>query len=230
MRHEARVIVLAIDTGGAACSVALLRGDAILARDVRPMARGHSEALTPQIVGALAHAGLDFADIGLIGVTTGPGAFTGLRIGLAAAGGLGLATGAPIVGVSSFDAVAAAVPHGPDPLLVVIDSKREELFAQIYRPDGGREGGPLCLAPDAMDQATPPGRVRLAGDGAARFLEKIAQPGRYEAVPNADVIDPAVVARLALADAGRAKADPPPPDYLRPPDAVPAGPARARVS
>lgn len=224
------MIVLAIDTGGAACSVALLRHDALLACDVRPMARGHSEALTPQIAEALAGADLDFADIGLIGVTTGPGAFTGLRIGLAAAGGLGLAMGAPIVGVSSFDAAAAAAPDGPDPLLVVIDSKREELFAQVYRPDGGREGGPLCLAPDAIDRAAPPGRVRLAGDGAVRFLEKVAQPCRYEIVPNSDMIDPVVVARLALADAGRALADPPPPDYLRPPDAVPARPARARAS
>ncbi|MEO3434861.1 tRNA (adenosine(37)-N6)-threonylcarbamoyltransferase complex dimerization subunit type 1 TsaB [Inquilinus sp. CAU 1745] len=224
------MIVLAIDTGGAACSVALLRHDAVLARDVRPMARGHSEALTPQIAGALADAGLGFADIGLIGVTTGPGAFTGLRIGLAAAGGLGLATGAPIVGISSFDAVAAAVPDGPNPLLVVIESKREELFAQTYRPDGGREGGPLCLAPDAIDQAAPQGRVRLAGDGAARFLEKVVQPDRYEIVPNSDMVDPSVIARLALAGAGRAQADPPPPDYLRPPDAVPARPARARAS
>lgn len=224
------MIVLAIDTGGAACSVALLRHDVVLARDVRPMARGHSEALTPQIAGALADAGLGFSDIGLIGVTTGPGAFTGLRIGLAAAGGLGLATGAPIVGISSFDAVAAAAPDGPGPLLVVIDSKREELFAQAYRPDGGREGDPVCLAPDAIDRGAPSGRVRLAGDGAAGFLEKLARPGRYETVSKSDVIDPAVVARLALADAARALADPPPPDYLRPPDAVPAKPARAHVS
>src|SRR3546814_11281327 len=85
------VIVLGVDTGGSACSVALWRDGAVLAEESRSMTRGHAEMLVPMIAGAAARAGVALADVGLYGVTVGPGAFTGLRIGLAAVAGLALA-------------------------------------------------------------------------------------------------------------------------------------------
>src|SRR3954469_5612836 len=101
--------ILALDTAGAACSVAVLRGVVVAASRSEPMARGHSEALMPMIRAAMRDAALEFDALDLIAATVGPGAFTGIRIGLAAARGLALAAGKPAVGVTSFEAVAEGV-------------------------------------------------------------------------------------------------------------------------
>src|ERR1700750_2022211 len=103
--------VFAIDTAIEACSAAVLdteRG-AILARESVPMARGHAEALMPLIKRVLDRAALDIGSYDRIAVTTGPGSFTGLRVGIAAARGIGLAAGKPVVGLTTLAAYAA--PH-----------------------------------------------------------------------------------------------------------------------
>ncbi|HEY8013837.1 MAG TPA: tRNA (adenosine(37)-N6)-threonylcarbamoyltransferase complex dimerization subunit type 1 TsaB, partial [Dongiaceae bacterium] len=127
--------ILALDAAGAACSAALWRDGRVAAYRRRPMQRGHAEALMPLLLEVLAEAGMDFAGLGQIAVGVGPGSFTGIRIALAAARGVGLAAKLPVLGVDSFSAVAAALPEPPRPgesLLVVIDSKREALFGQYY--------------------------------------------------------------------------------------------------
>ncbi len=103
------MIVLAIDTCLEACSAALLEGDTVRATQSLPMARGHQEALAPLVQRLAAQAGLAFQDLDRIGVTVGPGSFTGLRVGLAFAKGLGAALDRPVVGVGALAALAE--PH-----------------------------------------------------------------------------------------------------------------------
>ena len=105
------MIVLALDTAGETCAVALAKtgnGLSVLARRADAIGRGHAERLMPMIGEALAEAGLAYADLERIAVTTGPGSFTGTRIGVAVARGLALALGIRAVGVSVLDALIEA--------------------------------------------------------------------------------------------------------------------------
>ena len=119
--------ILALDSATSACSAAVWADGRVMARRHAEMARGQSEALVPMVAEVMAEVGLGFADLDLLAVTVGPGAFTGIRIGLAAARALALAAGLPLAGVSTLEAVAAAAPADGRPLLVVLDSKREEI-------------------------------------------------------------------------------------------------------
>src|SRR3974390_3374060 len=104
--------VLAIDTALAACSAAVLdteQGGGIVASESLPMVRGHAEALLPLVQRVMQQAGVSFPDIDRVAVTTGPGSFTGLRVGIAAARGMALAAAKPAVGLSTLAAFAA--PH-----------------------------------------------------------------------------------------------------------------------
>jgi len=226
--------VLAFDTACDACSAAVWRDGAILAREFAPMARGQSEALLPMIERVMAAAQLEFADLAAIGVTVGPGAFTGLRIGLAAARAIALASGKPAVGVTTLEAIAAALPPASASLVVAIDAKRDDLYVQqfaggaVWRP----AGAPIAQLPEAV--ALPDGPFALAGDGAARLHAALDGAARARATLIADhaVPDAAVVARLAAARllSGEALASPRP-LYLRPPDAkLPRDGGRIRVT
>jgi len=213
--------VLAFDTACLGCSAAVLRDGEIRARRATLMARGQAEALMPMIAAVLAEAETPAAALDLIAVTTGPGAFTGLRIGLAAARGLGLATGVPVLGVTSFAAVAAAVPaadRAGRTLIVALDSKRRELFLQAFGGDGAALAPGAQLAPAEFPRWVPPGPLVLAGDGAARLAQGL--PGRdLRCIPGPGVPDPADIARLAWAAWRPGIVVPPPrPLYLRPPD------------
>lgn len=130
--------ILAFDTAAAACSAALWRDGTVRARRLEPMARGQAEALLPMVRAVLDEAGAAFADLDLLAVTVGPGAFTGLRIGLAAARGLALATGLPCLGVTTLEAVAQAVPAAArtgDAILAVLDTRRDDVYAQTFGND-----------------------------------------------------------------------------------------------
>ncbi|GEO81199.1 tRNA (adenosine(37)-N6)-threonylcarbamoyltransferase complex dimerization subunit type 1 TsaB [Pararhodospirillum oryzae] len=210
---------LALDTALAACSVAVTLPDGRASARTIPMERGQAEALVPLIASVLEEAGLEPAAVGRIAVTVGPGSFTGLRVGLATARGLGLALGCPVEGITVGEALADAVlDEAPDAcVLVLIDSRRGDLFAQTFQ---GRDAhglprpldDPRALPPDAARAAATQAGILLVGDGVARLDLGEAGP----ALP-----DPVRVARLA----GRRPADavrPPVPLYLRPPDARPA--------
>src|SRR5215472_13492250 len=178
-------MILAFDTSGAGCSAALLGVDGkLLARRAEPLARGHAERLMPMIAEILAEAGVAPAALGAIAVTVGPGTFTGIRIGLAAAQGLALAAACPLFGISSFAAIAGAVPEaeraGRD-LVIAIDSRRGDFFVQI-RTKAGLEGEPLALSPTSLLAAVPPGELLLAGDGAVSAATVLAAAGRSVAV------------------------------------------------
>lgn len=225
-----RATVLAIDTAASGCSVALWSGK-LLAERVETMPRGQSERLLPMIESLLADVGLEYGDLDGIAVTIGPGAFTGLRIGLAAAKGLGLALDLPLIGVNSFDAVAARVPaevRRKQNLAVFLESKRSDFYFQLTAPSGedlpeeDLPGevlcGPLCIDGEdlvACIEGHQP--VLLAGDGkerAVRFLDGVSGIVLYQ---GDDRVRAAEVAKIA-ASRGHGESSNLSPLYLRPPD------------
>jgi tRNA threonylcarbamoyladenosine biosynthesis protein TsaB len=222
------VSVLGIDTSAAACSAALWRDGAVVAVERAAMARGHAEALMPMIERVMQGAG--YADLDAIAVTAGPGAFTGLRIGLATARGIALAAGIPAIGVSAFAAIAAGIPvgtHADRTVAVAIDTKRGDVYLQCFdaaqKPLGpGRVAGAGDIA-----ALLPPGPLYVAGDGAR--LVAAALPGETRDIAWAAALAPpdaAAVAALGaemLSAARRAGAPLPPPEplYLRAPEATP---------
>ncbi|WP_099023245.1 tRNA (adenosine(37)-N6)-threonylcarbamoyltransferase complex dimerization subunit type 1 TsaB [Mycolicibacterium palauense] len=148
-------VVLTIDTATPAVTAGLVRvgaaGEPEVLADKRTVdARAHAECLTPNVLAALAEAGVTMADIGAVVVGTGPGPFTGLRVGMATAAAYGHALDVPVFGVCTLDAIAAgAAPAGADlpaDLLVVTDARRREVYWARYR-DGRRTGEPAVCAP-----------------------------------------------------------------------------------
>lgn len=211
--------VLAIDAALAACSVAVLVEGTIAAERREAMARGHAERLLPMVRDVMAEAGLGFDALDLIAVTVGPGHFTGLRVGLAAAQGLSLAGGRPLAGVTTLEAVAAAAPVSGERLVVALESKRADLYLQVF--EGGRAAGaPMALTPEdfARSPVLPPGPLALAGDGALRLETVIAASGRLVRRVGPEIPDAPTVARVAASRHGTPAALAPLPLYLRPPD------------
>ncbi len=226
--------LLALDTATAACSVALWRDGAIVARRFQAMERGQAEALMPMLAAVLAEARCGYGDLDAIGVTVGPGAYTGLRIGLAAARGLALAAALPLIGVTTLEAVVHGVPPGRAGdmnLLVALDAKRAELYLQPFDPGLAPLAAPAALLPAAIEAAlagrVPPGRLGMIGSAAAVASNALGGSRSYRPVPvdAPPLPDAAVVARRAAArlEAGAAVSPPPAPLYLRAPDARPTG-------
>lgn len=221
--------VLAIDTALAACSAAVLdtdRGE-ILAGESLAMTRGHAEALVPLLARLMRRAAIGFGEIDRVAVTTGPGSFTGLRVGISAARGIALAAGKPAVGVSTLAAYAA--PHldeGTDAsVIAAIDARHEHVYLQVFAP-GGRVVVTPRLAPlgEAVRAAsqTP---CRIVGSAAQAIADRMPEgapaPLRVDA---RDAPDIDWVARLGtVLPEGHS---PPKPQYLRAPDAQPQNAAQ----
>jgi tRNA threonylcarbamoyl adenosine modification protein YeaZ len=173
----------------------------------------------------LEQAGLRYEALDAIAVTTGPGSFTGVRVGVAAARGLALATGVPLIGVTSLEVMAhcamtrlSGVPHH---LAIIVDARRGEVYMAVFTGSGEVVSEPQALTPaQALDELPENGRVTLAGGGAHLVAMAAAEKGRsLEAVLPDLQPDAAVLARMALT---RPPQDGPlHPLYLRPPDAKP---------
>lgn len=220
------MIVLAVDTALAACSVAILQRDGAsdrLTERTQPMARGHAEALMPMIDRLLSETDLALTRIDKFATTVGPGTFTGVRVGVAAIRGFALATGRPAVGISTLAALAETARMqelvGQDSFAVVIDARRGEVYAQSFSPDAHPLSGPL-VAPAERVLADLPHSVSAAfGTGADVLAGAAHEAGRSLKVLGRDTAPCAAsVARLGLAAEPGA---PPAPLYLRPPDAKP---------
>jgi len=215
------VTTLGIDSTGAACSAAIWRGERVVARRFAAMERGQAEALLPMVAAVLEEAALAIAALDLIAVTVGPGAFTGVRIGIAAARGLSLASGVPALGVSSFLAAAAQAPmeeRRGRPLLVALDSRRAEFFVEMFGADDTPLGPGALLSAGEIAALLPAKPLLLAGDAAPALAAALQR--RDVALANrTGAIDAGDVARLA-ACAWRPGLRPPPPEpvYLRAPD------------
>ncbi|CAN5616025.1 tRNA (adenosine(37)-N6)-threonylcarbamoyltransferase complex dimerization subunit type 1 TsaB [soil metagenome] len=213
--------ILAFDTSAAHCAAALLGAGLVLAERREAMARGQAERLLPMLEELLEEARLGWNAIGAIGVGTGPGNFTGLRIGVAAARGLALGLGRPAIGVTRFAALAEAAPGAArGAVLVTIEAPGAGLYAQRFR-DGAEEGMPELAAAEGVAAAA--GTLCLR-HGAAAIAARIGG----ERGPETTLPDPASIARIV---ARRLKAPQPPPAplYIRPADAAPAAEAPARI-
>ena len=138
-------VILAMDTATPAVTAGVLRleGVEVLAERVTVDARGHAEQLTPNVLAALADAGLTVNDLDAVVVGCGPGPFTGLRVGMATAAAYGHALGVPVHGVCSLDAIGVETRGDA---LVVTDARRREVYWARYR-DGVRVDGPAVNAP-----------------------------------------------------------------------------------
>ena len=131
--------ILTIETSGKACSVAIGAGSRVLASRFEEMTQGHSVVLVPMIGEVMAEAGVSFQELEGIAVTSGPGSFTGLRVGVATVKGLALAHDIPVVGIGAFEVIYeawAAQNSKQVPCLVVIDSKRQDLYMQLFSASG----------------------------------------------------------------------------------------------
>ena len=176
----------------------------------------------PMIVEIMAEVGETLRALSAVAVTVGPGAFTGIRIGLAAARGIGLAASIPVVGVTTFAAVAEAVSEAERAdrtLLVLLDSKRGDVFAQQFSSARLAMGSPTILAPEAMPDRLAHGSFILAGDGIAivrRHLDAVGLGVAYAAADGP--ADARWVAQLAARAIVERTGLPPTPLYLRAPE------------
>jgi tRNA threonylcarbamoyladenosine biosynthesis protein TsaB len=209
------VIVLALDTALSACAAAVTDGDRVLAARVEPMQRGHQERLAPMVAELMHQAGIGFDRLDRVGVTVGPGSFTGLRVGLAFAKGLSLARAIPCVGIGTLHALAASLAdHGP--VAAVIDARRDQFYLQPFEA-GESLSAPAMLPGDAAAERLrtfwPEGALTLTGPAADLLAPWL--PGA-RCAPRASP-DPLAVARLTAA--AREPLPRPEPLYLRVPDA-----------
>lgn len=210
------MLILAFDTTAAACSVALVKDGAALTHIRELMDQGQAEILMPQIEEVMEKAGFAYDALDRIAVTIGPGSFTGVRVGLSTARALGLAAGKPVIGINSLETIAAAVPdverrcHAH--ILTAVDTKRGDLYVQVFTRDLAPCAEPAALPPTDIERWLGEKDVVVTGDGAAAVLAHMqgATPSAADPLPDA-----VILARLA---ANRAP-DPagPLPLYVLPP-------------
>jgi tRNA threonylcarbamoyl adenosine modification protein YeaZ len=215
------MIILALDTALEACSVALGEGRVALAKAYELCGRAHAERLLPMIDHVLGEARLDACAIARIGVTVGPGSFTGLRTGLAAARGLSLALSCPAIGVTTSMALAAAAPKGV-PLAVAIDARRAEIYLAAFDARGLE-----TLAPRALALADAPAVLaglsrawRIVGSAAEALSIALTSTG-LDATVIPEIVWPHAAHMLALVAEAPLPSAPPRPLYLRAADAAP---------
>jgi tRNA threonylcarbamoyladenosine biosynthesis protein TsaB len=227
MIDEARQpLVLVFDSAGSGCSVAVAVGERVLGTQRVASAHGQAEALLPLIDAAMRAARVQPIELDLIATTVGPGSFTGIRVGLAAAQGIALATNAQLIGVTAFEAVAAGYtpPDRDDDrfLLVAIESRREDLYVQLYDRRRDHLGDPLAVMPGVLDEAVSriigAAPLLIAGDAAQRAALALSARPLTTIVevspPDAQGVLRAALRRWQVCKQG----DTPQPFYLRPPD------------
>jgi tRNA threonylcarbamoyladenosine biosynthesis protein TsaB len=222
-----RPYILALDTAMQGCSVAVMdsRSETFTAQ-TEPMQRGQSERLVPMIDSIIAKAGINYADIGLIAVTVGPGAFTGLRIGLSTARALGTALDCPVAGITTLETLARQYAlEDKGNVTVILETKREDFYVQFFN------GIMPVSEPACMDSGTlsahPAMQSVVIGDGAGRFIESTGNAFRGKHIPGFILPDPCLIAAIAWERHKSGKSMPAEPLYLRGADvSVPKKPGR----
>ncbi|MBT4879626.1 MAG: tRNA (adenosine(37)-N6)-threonylcarbamoyltransferase complex dimerization subunit type 1 TsaB [Alphaproteobacteria bacterium] len=161
-------MILAFDTTCKALSVALIRDGKVIAEHFESRERGHAAHLLPSIISLLEQENLYFKDLKKIVTTVGPGSFTGIRIGISTGRALALAGNIPLVGVTTFRTLATALNHQQAErkhTLVVIDTKRNEVYTQLLSPSLEEVGEAVCLYPEEIPSFLPEVPLRIIGDG-----------------------------------------------------------------
>lgn len=210
--------ILAFDTTLDVCSVALLdaAGNDVLAERHNPMSRGHAETLHGLIGEVLEEAGLKLSDISRIAVTTGPGTFTGSRIGVAAARGFALVLDVDVVGISTLQALACNVKDAEMPIMAVLDAKREQVYAAVYDATIAVVKPPQAVNLEDIAAISPSEPFMVIGSGSALVCDIVPHAKRFigEDLPRASYWG-------SLAVNMPTPETLPLPLYLRPPDAKP---------
>jgi tRNA threonylcarbamoyladenosine biosynthesis protein TsaB len=216
------MLILAIDTALDACSAGVLDTDAarLIALESQPMKRGHAEALMPLIARVIKEAGIAFASFDRIAVTTGPGSFTGLRVGLSAARGIALAADKPVVGLTTLTAYAAPVvsENAEQPVISAIDARHDQVYFQVVSGDGSSLIRPRVAPIEEALRASRFGAPHLVGNAAGiladRWPTDALPPFRVDAQPAPDIAWVAWLGAAVNPDTAPAR-----PYYLRAPDA-----------
>jgi tRNA threonylcarbamoyladenosine biosynthesis protein TsaB len=219
------MLILAIDTALDACAACVLDTDAekLIAQESQAMKRGHAEALMPLIARVMKQSGIGFAALDRIAVTTGPGSFTGLRVGLSAARGIALAANRPVVGLTTLTAYAAPVvsENGEHPVISAIDARHDHVYLQVVSGNGSSLVWPRVAPIEEALAASRFGAPVLVGNAAKiladRWPADAPPPFKVEAQPAPEIawvgwLGAAVNPDIALAR----------PYYLRAPDAKPS--------
>jgi tRNA threonylcarbamoyladenosine biosynthesis protein TsaB len=218
------MLILAIDTALDACSAGILDTDAgkLIAHESLPMKRGHAEALMPLIARVMKASSIAFAALDRIAVTTGPGSFTGLRVGLSAARGIALAAGKPAVGVTTLTAYAAPVvsESGEHPVISAIDARHDHVYFQVVSGNGSSLVWPQLVSIEEALGASRFGAPWLVGNAAEilrqRWPAQALAPFKVDAQPAPDIAWVGWLGAAVSPDNAPAK-----PYYLRAPDAKP---------
>lgn len=229
------MLILALDTTTRAGSLAVARGETLVAAEVGDPARTHGERLPGDIIRLLSDQAIPLSGVDIFAVAAGPGSFTGLRIGIATMQGLALAHGKGLAAVSALDALALECRRqdvdgvdegdGPRALGVWMDAQRQDVFAALYRAsDLTPLDGPIVAPPgDVLARWAAIGvdeGIRVTGDGATRYRTLIEERGWTP-----DDRTPLVAPGIARLAARRAASGPVPgpgavrPLYVRRPDA-----------
>lgn len=220
------MLLLGFDTSAGRCSAAVAEGGTLREARSEELSRGHAERLMPMIQDVMASAGVVWSDLDALTVTIGPGSFTGVRTGIAAARGLALAVPIRVVPVTVFSVLAdIALTRTPDdqkPVVAVIDARRQQVYAQAFDHGGRAVAEPRAIAAAAL-AAEFRGPCRWVGSG----TPSVKALGRVE---QDEYIDIAIEARYLVATAYRlmqqgvapVRGFDVHPLYLRPPDANPA--------
>jgi tRNA threonylcarbamoyladenosine biosynthesis protein TsaB len=218
------MLILAIDTALDACAAAVLDTGTskLIAIESLAMKRGHAEALMPLIARVMKQAALPFAALDRVAVTTGPGSFTGLRVGLSAARGIALAAGKPAVGLTTLSAYAAPIvsENGEQPVISAIDARHGQVYFQVVSGDGSSLIRPRTGLIEEAVAASRFGAPHLVGNAAAILAERWPKdaepPVKVEALAAPDISWVAWLGAAVSPSTAPAR-----PFYLRAPDAKP---------
>jgi tRNA threonylcarbamoyladenosine biosynthesis protein TsaB len=218
------MLILAIDTALDACAAGVLDTDAakLIAQESLPMKRGHAEALMPLIARVMKESGVAFAALDRIAVTTGPGSFTGLRVGLSAARGIALAANKPVVGLTTLTAYAAPIvgQNAAQPVISAIDARHDHVYFQVVSGDGGSLVRPRVAPIEEALGAAQFGAPYLVGNAAQiladRWPKDAPPPFKVDVQAAPDITWVAWLGAAVNPDSAPAR-----PYYLRAPDAKP---------
>jgi tRNA threonylcarbamoyladenosine biosynthesis protein TsaB len=218
------MLILAIDTALDACAAGVLDTEAgkLIAQESQAMKRGHAEALMPLIARVMKQSGITFSALDRIAATTGPGSFTGLRVGLSAARGIALAAAKPVVGVTTLTAYAAPIvsESGEQPVISAIDARHDHVYFQVVSGNGGSLIRPQVAPIAEALGASRFGAAHLVGNAASiladRWPADAPAPFRIDAQPAPDIAWVGWLGAAVSPDTAPAR-----PYYLRAPDAKP---------
>lgn len=216
--------VLALDTAMNGCSACVYddrTGESFVRTEVMP--RGQAVHLMPMVEDVMRESGREYKDLDAVITTRGPGAFTGLRIGLSTARALALALDIPVCGITTLQILALQTARREQikkDTAIIIETKRSDFYFQIFTEDSAPISEPKALEAQDILEDLPPGCL-IAGDAVARFKESIGQAGQaYQWTDKIDLPDPALMAEIFIETDGECAMITPDPSplYIRPPD------------